>query len=336
VNRKMHIRVLVAVLIGIFLLMLAGCSLLGNTSKSPSEVELPPEQSVQLTPEEIAAPTIEEPAQPTDFLEPTNIPPTEIPEATKEPGNVLPSEPQFIEFESEDGFVLGGTYYPASVNPAPTIVLMHWAPGDQTEWIEIAFWLQNRGLIGNPIPAIPWLDPSWFPDMIADHSFAIFTFTFRNCENGCSNFDPDGWLMDAQAAMRTVHELDGIDPMRVVAIGASIGADGALDGCFWYNDQFGNGCLGALSLSPGSYLVVPYTDAVLNLEDQTPPKPAWCFYAVADTVSSITCQSTAGEHYKTNEWEGNLHGMELIDPNLDPNAMKLMLDFLRLTFNIEE
>jgi len=337
-----YIRVLVAVLIGLLLLMLAGCSLSGNISESPTEIASPPERSEQPSPVAVEPTPTEEPAptsdlpEPTDLQEPTDIPPTEIPEATQLPENILPPEPQLIEFESEDGFVLNGTYYPASVNPAPAIVLMHWAPGDQTDWVEIAYWLQNRGLIGNPIPAIPWLDPSWFPEMFADHSFAVFTFNFRYCENGCGIYDPDGWLMDAQAAMRTVRELDGIDPMQIAAIGASIGSDGAADGCFWYNDQYDNGCLGALSLSPGSYLSVPYTDAVITLDAQTPPKSAWCFYAVADAVSSITCQSAAGVFYKTTEWEGSLHGMELIDPDLDPNAMKLMLDFLQLTFGIEE
>lgn len=331
-KRKKYLQVLYAAFAVFMIFVLAACS---KATEATQQAEAPPVQVEQPTEEVQAAPT-EEPPAATDAPEPTAEPPTAIPEPTELPAGVLPPEPQVVEFESQDGFALRGTYYPASVNPAPTIVLMHWAPGDQTDWVEIAFWLQNRGLVGDPIPAIPWLNPSWFPAMFADQSFAVFTFNFRYCEYGCGNYDPDGWLLDAQAAMRTVRELEGVDPMQIVAIGASIGADGAPDGCFWYNDQYDNGCLGALSLSPGSYLTVLYADAVATLENQTPPRPVWCFYGLDDSESSITCQSTSGELYQTTEWEGSLHGMELIDPDLEPKTMDLILDFLKLTFGIED
>ncbi len=336
-KRENHFRLMVTLLTGFSLLMMAGCNVFDSTSAPPDEIESVPEQIPQSTPEKVEEIATAEPEEPTELPEPTDLPPTTIPEPTEIPENLQSPEPQIIEFESEDGFALGGTYYPAAVNPAPMIVLMHWWPGDQTDWIEIAYWLQNRGLGGNNSNnAIPYLDPSWFPEMMADRSFAVFTFNFRNCENGCQKPEYAEWLMDAQAAMRTVRSLEGIDPTQIVAIGASIGADGAADACFWYNDQFDNGCLGALSLSPGSYLVVPYVDAVLTLEDQTPPNPAWCFYGKADNVSSITCQSITGENYQTYEWDGSPHGMELIDPAIEPNAMELMLEFLDLTLDIDE
>jgi hypothetical protein len=311
---KKQLLIMITALSAFLLVMMVGCT--DGTSTSAADVEAVPEQSVQPTLEEVEVLPTKEQAEATELPEPTDIPPTEIAEPTKLPENLLSPEPQVIEFESEDGFALNGMYYPAAVNPAPTIVLMHWAPGDQTDWIEIATWLQNRGLGGeNSNSAIPWLDPSWF----------------RYCESGCSNWDPDGWLMDAQAAMRTVRELEGIDATRIVAIGTSIGADGAADSCFWYNDLYDHGCLGALSISPGSYLTVPYVDAVATLESQTSPKPAWCFYGVSDTESSITCQSTTGELYQTFEWEESPHGMELIDPDMEPRTLELMLDFLNLS-----
>ncbi len=329
--------IMITALSAFLLLMMAGCNVFGSTSASPDEIELVSEQSPQSTAAKIEETPTEEPAEPTEFPEPTDLAPTIIPEPTEIPENLQPPEPQVIEFESEDGFALRGMYYPAAVNPAPIIVLMHWWPGDQTDWIEIAYWLQNRELGGNNTNnAIPYLDPSWFPEMMADRSFAVFTFNFRNCENGCQKPEYAGWLMDAEAAMRTVRALEGVDPTRIVAIGASIGSDGAADACFWYNDQFDNGCLGALSLSPGSYLTISYGDAVGSLESQTPPKPAWCFYGVSDTESSITCQSTTGELYKTFEWEGSPHGMELIDPAIEPNAMALLLEFLDLTFELDD
>ena len=86
-------------------------------------------------------------AAPTETVPPT-VAPTEPP-ATEEPGPVsLPPEPQNIHFQAADGQALEGIYYPALANPAPLVVLMHWAPGDQYDWVEIAYWLQNRGLGG--------------------------------------------------------------------------------------------------------------------------------------------------------------------------------------------
>jgi hypothetical protein len=213
---------------------------------------------------------------------------------------------------------------------------MHWAPGDQGDWVEIAYWLQNRGLGGQtPNPGnVPWLDPSWFPETLEGQSFAIFTFTVRGCEGGCSSFDPDGWLLDAQAAMKAAQGLDGVDPQQMVAMGASIGADGAPDGCFWLNTESENSCLGALSLSPGSYLTVPYADAVDTLGAEQPPKPDWCLFAVQDTESAQACQSASGDHYRMEQYGGSPHGMMLIGPDIEPNVLLLILEFLTLSLGL--
>ncbi len=336
-KRKNHFMKLVPIIGTMMILFLAGCNPFDGTSASPDDLAATEESIPQSTPEVAEVLSTELPAEATKLPDPTEIPATGTAEPTILPENLQHPEPQVIEFESEDGIALHGMYYPAAVNPAPSIVLMHWAPGDQTDWIEIAYWLQNRGLGGeNANSAIPWLDSTWFPNMIADQSFAVFTFTFRNCENGCFNPDYAELLMDAQAAMRMLRALEGINPSQIATIGASIGADGGADSCFWYNDQYDHGCVGALSLSPGSYLGVPFAEAVVTLEDQSPPKPAWCFYGVVDTISSITCQAITGNLYQMFEWEGSPHGMELIDPTLEPNAMEKILDFLHLVFELDE
>jgi hypothetical protein len=214
------------------------------------------------------------------------------------------------------------------------VVLMHWAPGDQTNWVEIAYWLQNRGLVGQAANTgtEPWLDPSWFPEMLEGQSFGVFTFTFRGCEGGCQGRDWEGWLLDAQAAMKTARELEGVDPHRLVAVGASIGSDGAPDGCFWLNDQYENSCLGGFSLSPGDYLTVPYKDAVDALGEEQPPKPAWCLFAEGDTPSAGACRSASGDHYRMIQYDGSAHGMQLVVPDVDPNVLHLLLEFLELSF----
>ena len=282
--------------------------------------------------EPTAAPTEVPPTELPTEPPPTEVPPTEAPPTdTPAPTSLppLPAEPQRIEFETQDGQLLVGTYYPAAINPADTVVLMHWAPGDQRAWVEIAKWLQNRGEAGasEGQAESPWLDPSWFPAVPDGLSFAVFTFDFRGCVGGCSEFAPDGWLLDAMAAMETVKALPGVDPSRLVAIGASIGSDGAVDAC-------GEGCMGALSLSPGSYLTVPYADAVAALGDEEPAKPAWCLAAEGDQDSAEACRSASGDHYWANIYPGAGHGMQLVRPETDPDTLVVILDFLALALGL--
>jgi len=245
----------------------------------------------------------------------------------------VPAQAQEIEFQADDGQTLKGRYYPAAANPAPLVVLMHWAPGDQNEWNAIAPWLQNRGQAATS-RGNPWLDASWFPPMLEGQSFAVFTFTFRNCEGGCISFDRAHWLLDAQAAMRKAHELEGVDPKRIVAVGASIGSDGAADGCTWLNGQFPDACLGAFSLSPGDYLTVPYKDAVSALGAEQPPKPAWCLYSEGDSESVRACEAASGNNYRSIKYAGDNHGMYILQPDVKPSALQLMLDFLKLAFGL--
>jgi dipeptidyl aminopeptidase/acylaminoacyl peptidase len=231
-----------------------------------------------------------------------------------------------IEFEAADGQGLVGTYYPAAVNPAPAVVLMHWAPGDQCDWRAVAPWLQNRGVEVECAAAQegPWLDASWFPPLGESESYAVFTFTFRGCEGGCANFQPDGWVLDAKAAMETIVRLPGVDTTRVAAIGASIGADGAIDGCE-------GGCLGALSLSPGNYLGLPYSQEVERLGSVEPPVAAICLAAEGDGDSADTCSAASGDNYGVIIYPGNHHGVELINPDSEPDVLELILDFLQRT-----
>ncbi len=239
-------------------------------------------------------------------------------------------DPIAVEIISEDETLLRGTYYPSSKPSAPLIMLMHWAPGDQTDWRVIAPWLQNRGLISSSTSGeAPWLDPSWFPDLPAQYSFNVFTFTFRNCEGGCSSFERGKWYEDVQAAVDTAVQLDVVDPTRVIMIGASIGSDGAVDGCAYLNHKAPGTCLGAIALSPGNYLTVDFEDKVKELD----PNPVWCLYAEVDAESAPLCGNIEENNYRRISYPasmiyGNGHGMNLIEVNQDPNPLDLLIQFL--------
>jgi hypothetical protein len=292
------------------------------------ETKEPPTPTVEL-------PTATEQVQPTDTPEPTVETATPTEELALEP---LPPKPQTIEFQAEDGTLLKGKYYPAANNPSPIVVLMHWAPGDMDDMNEIAFWIQNRGLNGTSpnLGQQPWLDPTWFPEFPGGQSLGVFTFSFRDCDGGCVNFSSNRllWLLDAKAAMQTAIELEGSDPSQLAAIGASIGADGAVDGCFMHNDEHENSCQGALSISPGDYLTLNYGEATGNLMEETPPKPVWCFWANGDAGAAKSCNDASGDVFLAIEWSGAAHGMDLIRPGVDPSPLNKIIEFLSLIFGL--
>ncbi len=326
---------------------LTGCAAAPTATPVPTPV---PPTATPVPPTATPVPPTATPTPVPPTATPTPIPPTATPTKTPTPTltptpAALPPQPRAIKFKTTDGQVeLDGLYYPAAYKPAPVVVLMHWVGSNQGDWAEIAYWLQNRGLGGksaNP-RKYAWLDSSWFPAMPAGQSFAVFTFTFRGCTaDGCRNWDPRPWWIDANSAMKAASALEGIDPQRIVSAGASIGADGAIDGCFWLNsapkDVSGGGrCLGTFAFSPGGYLTVPYAEAVKPLQAEQPPKPVWCLYSEGDRESNPACNSASGAAYRKIEYAGNFHGMTLIQPNkkpkdVDTGTLPLFLDWLKLS-----
>jgi pimeloyl-ACP methyl ester carboxylesterase len=229
---------------------------------------------------------------------------------------VLPPDPQPIEFQSADGAMLYGTYYPAAVENAPLVIMFHWARGDQTDWMPYAVWMQNRG----PVP-----DGLDFEALPPEFSFAVFTFDYRGFGRSPGEGNPENWLMDAMAAVETARGLAGVDPTRSANIGASIGADGAADSC-------DDACLGAMSISPGNYLTVAYADRVMAIL----PRPVRCLASQGDQPSAGTCANAGpGDNYEGIVLDGSAHGMDLLEED-DPvfNLEGFFLEFLEEAFDI--
>lgn len=122
--------------------------------------------------------------------------------------------------------------------------------------------------------------------------------------------------------MKTAQGLEGVDPARVVAIGASIGADGAIDAC-------AEGCLGALSLLPGDYLDKSYSDEVrrLGLEQKT----AWCVTSARDGVSFV-CENASGDFFQKFIYEQDGHGISFFEKDFNPKVTQIIFDLLQLVF----
>ncbi len=316
-----EIRVILLILFLAGSILFSACGGAPSTEMNEENQQSPEEQVPETVPEEEeSAPEAEESAPPAE-------------KAAAEP----PSDPQKIKFTTNDSIELNGVYYPASSASAPLVILMHWALGDQDDWVEIAYWLQNRGMGGNSTSneSTPWLDSSWFPTMESEKSYNVFTFTFRNCENGCKSFERENWYFDVQAAVEYAYELDGIDKDNIIMIGASIGADGAADGCVHLNQIHPDACQGALSFSSGNYLTINYEEMVKELDAASDPKPVWCLFAESDPESADVCGYIREDNYTPYPYSldvvfSNGHGMNLIVPNQDPDPLELMLEFLAL------
>jgi hypothetical protein len=317
-----------------------------NRSASEETVAEQPAEDASASVDEAEEAAAEEEAEPpAEVVEPTEAPePTEVP---TEPA--LSAEPQRIEFQADDGKNLVGYYFPAAVNPAPTVILMHWAGGDNRDWVAIAPWLQNRpdDLAAFPDWAAPigadcpeqvtgeWLDPSWFSPMPAEASFGVFMFDFRDfCESEKGMVNREEWALDAKAAFDTAAELPGVDAHQLSAIGASIGADGAPDGSLLHN-QASSTSLGAFSLSPGGYFDMPYAEVVAELDAMEPAVANWCVTSVGDTYSLDACNSASGEHYQMFTYDDDAHGMMLVTPDRDPDPIVLIQDFLEEIYGVE-
>jgi len=204
---------------------------------------------------------------------------------------------------------------------------MHWAGGDQTDWQKNGMidWLQNRG--GGGGMQSPAQEKIIYPQMPDGVSFAVFTFDYRGFGESSGEFTSEGGLLDSKAAYATAQTLEGIDPTRMAGIGSSIGADGVVDAC-------AEGCIGALSLSPGGYLTVPYPDAVKVVDELE--KPVTCIAAEEDTPSAEACNSGRGEHYKSIIYPGSAHGDMFLQVPTNPEDIgDVILDWLKDVFELE-
>ncbi|MEW6031110.1 MAG: hypothetical protein ACOYZ8_08845 [Chloroflexota bacterium] len=274
---------------------------------------------------------------------PTSIQPTETPPVIHTPTAIpspLPSEtpePTFtpsalgepILFQAEDGHQLTGYFYASWKPSAPVIVLMHQFGSEQRAWAGTGLipWLGNwRAASGTPFP---YIGPDSLPEMPADLSFAVFTFDFRGHGQSAPVENADDlpahrneYLMDAKAAFAAARAMPGVDPNRVILIGASIGADAAVDAC-------AEGCVGAFSVSPGSWLGMDFGDTVRILLERG--VEVRCVLAELDSPSPETCRSVREqEGYQIHAYGGKKHGMDFFIPRkAEPRFGEYLLGFLQ-------
>jgi hypothetical protein len=255
-------------------------------------------------------------------------------------------QPQVVEIPTEDGRMLEGLFYPPAVENASVVVLMHWAPGDMDDWSAIAPWLQSGLAATGGIPGgggAPFLDINWFPQMPKDASFGVLAFNFGRYGSSEYGGSRESYVTDGVAALTFAASQPGANPDQLVAIGASIGADGAVDACYQFNQSDDAGtCIGTFSLSPGNYLTDAFTYPEAAAELDAAGYPVWCLAAERDGPSPGLCRSLDGDHTRSFIFEGGDHGMDLLSPDqlfLEPpltgfDTMQVLQEFLETALGV--
>ncbi len=290
------------------IVLLGVLALLAACATAPTTEEGQPPAAGDVPPASIEPTQADEPAEPQPSEEETvEAEPTAEP--TGEPTAGPPPEPQRIEFEAEDGTPLVATFYPPVGQNAPGLLLMHQAGSSRAVWEPYA-----------PL----WQDGSAVPGI----SFGVLAIDFRgHGESGGSGQGFDGVRLDARAALALLRTLPGVDPERIALIGASIGADAAVDEC-------GEGCIAAVPLSAGGYLGLPFNDALaLLLAAQNPS--VLCVAAQDDGQSAAICEggtSVGLDDYRVQIYPGGAHGTFMFDEAYDPPLFDLINSFLGEVF----
>lgn len=237
--------------------------------------------------------------------------------------------PTRVEFAAEDGHALIGYFYPSWQENAPVVVLVHQYGLPQENWANYGMvdWLQNWPPTGQA--------HGLFPAMPVDQSFAVFTLDLRGFgESGPAIPDSvsdeefkvwgAGWVMDVKAALNQAKSMPGVDPSRVVIIGANNGADASIAAC--------EGCLGVLALSAGGYAGLDTKNNAERLDSQG--VVVWCVSTEKSAGSDVaTCGSINGTKYKWVNFPGDGRGMQLIRDDKAPEGIgQGILDFLAIAF----
>ena len=224
-----------------------------------------------------------------------------------------PPEPRRIEFASDEGTPLVGTFYPVVGRRAPGVLLLH--QRGASVGVDRRMWE-------------PLVERLWRPGR---RSYAVFSFDLPgHGESGGTEESSQAYLDAARTALALFRTFEGVDPNRIVIIGASSGADAAVALCR-------DGCVAAAAISPGDYLqesgtfLVRYRPSLIEMLAQQ-DRPVLCVAATGDRPSPEMCldgHSVGLTRYRSHIYEGTdeLHGNFLLlsEAQLSPPPQPLNL-----------
>ena len=141
-----------------------------------------------------------------------------------------------LMISTSDGLVLQATFYSSPVQPAPVVLMLHQVGGSRADWDPLAQRLQAAGY------AVLALDLRGYGDTGGEANWSL----------------AQG---DVAAAVSLIQEMGDVDASHIVIVGASIGANLALNAC-----ADTSGCAAAVLLSPGlDYHGITTSEAMVRL-----------------------------------------------------------------------
>lgn len=189
-------------------------------------------------------------------------------------------DPEEVRFSAEGDMPVAAWYYPPlGEGPAPGVLLLHQMNADRSAWSPLIERLRTER-----------------PDV------AVMAMDFPGHGDSGGDFSDEAALAAAEAALEEFRGYEVVADGQIIMIGASIGADAAVDAC-------STGCAGAVSISPGGWLGIDYNEALSLIS-----VPVLCLAAQNDGSTAQTCENGAGvglADYEVHIYDGSEHGNTL-------------------------
>ena len=223
-----------------------------------------------------------------------------------------------VVFTSEDGVLLVGSYYKPRIGTSistPSVILLHMLGMDRSTWDKFAQKLTQNGY------AVLSVDLRGHGESIkqANHTISYQSFMPKNFKN---------MTLDVKAAKKYLIEGRKANPNQISIIGASIGANLALN--YAASDH---SIKSVILLSPGlNYRGISTLDAIMNYKN-----PIYIVTAEDDSESAkdskILCEKiTCAENLKIFE-NTNVHGTDMLsDKMVGSKLQNIILSWLDSTF----
>jgi alpha-beta hydrolase superfamily lysophospholipase len=121
-----------------------------------------------------------------------------------------------VNFKTRDGFTIYGTYYKPNVTNAKSLILLHMLRTDRSYWRSFAYKLMNKGY------AVIAID-------LRGHGQSLNKDGTSTSWQSFTDQDFNYMILDIAAAKQFLSKQAGIDKNKIGVIGASIGANAALN-----------------------------------------------------------------------------------------------------------
>ncbi|MCA9903078.1 MAG: alpha/beta fold hydrolase [Anaerolineae bacterium] len=131
------------------------------------------------------------------------------------------TDAEIVTAEAHDGLTLVGEFYASTNEPAPAVLLLHMLGSRRSAWQ----------------PLIPWL---------SDAGYNVLAVDLRGHGETQGAQDWPAAERDVETWLDWLGEQPSVMPDRIAIVGASIGANLALNGC-----AFDERCITTVALSPG-------------------------------------------------------------------------------------